>query len=335
MFFIFLLLSSLRAFCDCYHDSGPSYMDSPLRPLVPDYANVDLTWKPRNFVHYDVWKDWKTGERKHFPRSCGGLNEGATSVWPDDYDYQLDRHYNFLWSCEKSEIDGSLNLEPSACVGEQLGQKTHKIKAGETEIYKNGSIVVSCKRFEGRLQRVSTPVSGCFYNNTVYPLGAYWSEPNIGDSQTLHRFMTCDKSESGYFEKKVAGCILQSEVVQYIMLNQTWELAEKIFKKCVETELGKVDLISVEKFEDTCNLDGVTYQRGQWFDEQRGANLRCAFGKVEKDSCEIGGVLVWLNHEVKLSNGCTFLCHPQTNIYSCDVALHEMKISRAVEAANN
>ncbi|CAO4384296.1 unnamed protein product [Caenorhabditis nigoni] len=147
--------------------------------------------------------------------------------------------------------------------------------------------------------------------------------------------MTCYKSESGYFEKNVAGCILQSEVVQYIMLNQTWELAENIFKKCVETELGKVDLISVEKFEDTCNLNGVTYQRGQWFDKQRGANLRCAFGKVEKDSCEIGGVLVWLNHEVKLSNGCTFLCHPQTNIYNCDAPLHEMKISRAVEAANN
>ncbi|CAP34901.1 Protein CBG17249 [Caenorhabditis briggsae] len=178
-------------------------MDSPLWSLVPDYAESELNWKPRNFVHYDVWKNWRTGERKQFPRSCGGLDEGAAVVWPEDYDYQFDSH--FLWSCEKNDIDGSLNFEPSACVGDESAQKTHSIRAGETEIYKNGSVVVSCKRFEGRLQRVSTPVSGCFYNNTVYPLGAHWSEPNIGDSQTLHRFMTCYKSESGYFEKRVAG----------------------------------------------------------------------------------------------------------------------------------
>ncbi|CAO4384280.1 unnamed protein product [Caenorhabditis nigoni] len=307
-------------------------MDSPRWSLLPDYAESELNWKPRNFVHYDVWKNWRTGERKQFPRSCGGLDGEAAVVWPEDYDYRFDSH--FLWSCEKSDIDGSLNLEPSACVGDESAQKALHIKAGETEIHKNGSVVVSCKRFEGRLQRVSTPVSGCFYNNTVYPLGVYWSEPNIGDSQTLQRFMTCYKSESGYFEKKVAGCVLPSEVPQYILLNQTEAIADNEFEKCVKTELGKVELISVEKFEDTCNLNGVTYQRGQWFDKQRGANLRCALGRVEKASCEIGGVLVWLNHEVKLSNGCTFLCHPQTNVYNCDVPLHEMKISRATEAAN-
>ncbi|KAF1746508.1 hypothetical protein GCK72_022964 [Caenorhabditis remanei] len=185
--------------------------------------------------------------------------------------------------------------------------------------------MISCYNFNGALQRVSHALSGCFYNGTVYPIGGRWLEPNPGNFSTIMRSMTCYKSENGYYEKKVAGC-------DWMNLNLTSEYMENKYQKCIEVEPGKVDIVPVEKLENECTVDGKTFS-GTWFNRKRGAILSCWNGKIHKNSCDIGGKIVWINNEVKLSNGCTFLCHPQTNVYSCDSPLQEFEITKDTSTA--
>lgn len=40
----------------------------------------------------------------------------------------------------------------------------------------------------------------------------------------------------------------------------------------------------------------------------------------------MGSKEIPIGQEVKISNGCTFLCHPQTNVYICDRRLGDFSV---------
>ncbi|EGT49836.1 hypothetical protein CAEBREN_23864 [Caenorhabditis brenneri] len=62
-----------------------------------------------------------------------------------------------------------------------------------------------------------------------------------------------------------------------------------------------------------------------------GAGLRCLeLNKVTKDYCLVNknSYFVDPQHEHKLSNGCTFICHHQKNIYKCPDQLAYLEVMK-------
>ncbi|CAL2048715.1 unnamed protein product [Caenorhabditis brenneri] len=309
----FLLLSSYSIFlCHAEFQPGPSALNDPLWPLVPDHKDLEGRRRVIHFVSYVRWNNWKKGESVDVPGYC---TSERFATWPNDEDYHWKDH--FYWRCAESKVNGSVNFEPSSCIGDLTDPQNSKIEVGQSRKYVNDSIVVYCDMFNGRIQRVSEPIYGCFHNGTVFKPGQTWREFTPGRS--VHKRMECYRAESGYYEVKLSGCEWDDEKCSHsIPFKSLLYYPYGSFAKCIETENGNVELKFVDESEDTCELDGVIQKQGGWLDERRGANLKCYYGKVEKSSCQIGKTLIWVNNEVKLSNGCTFLCHPQTNIYKCD-----------------
>ncbi|EGT49842.1 hypothetical protein CAEBREN_14931 [Caenorhabditis brenneri] len=115
---------------------------------------------------------------------------------------------------------------------------------------------------------------------------------------------------------------------------------DRKMERCVETEPGHVAVVKVtEEGEDMRvyrhTYVGCTYKNqfhefaSYWKDLEMGAVLSCDQGnKVTKPVCLINGTEYHTdpNVEHKLSNGCTFICHSQKNIYKCPDQLKYMEV---------
>ncbi|EGT49905.1 hypothetical protein CAEBREN_04005 [Caenorhabditis brenneri] len=106
----------------------------------------------------------------------------------------------------------------------------------------------------------------------------------------------------------------------------------RIMERCVETEPGHVAMVKVTEEEVGCTFKNEFRKfLSYWKDLEMGAVLRCNQGnKVTKPVCLINGTEYHTdpNVEHKLSNGCTFICHSQKNIYKCPDQLKFMEVMK-------
>ncbi|CAL2047328.1 unnamed protein product [Caenorhabditis brenneri] len=264
----------------------------------------------------------------------------------------------FNWKCTKLVDNGKLSAEPVTCLyGDKYVHPWYELKAGESVFISNGTVKISCDIVNGGLRRSSEVVPGCFYNGTVYQIGEDWTEENPGDKNSSHKiWMTCQRGESGYFEKKVLGCVLKRKLGDYSGPNTAGEvdLTEIIDKKimlgevewriydeeienrdnslCVETEPGHVALKKATEEEIGCTHKNQFHPyRSHWDDLEMGASLFCDdHKKVVKNRCAVNGRSLWVSPfiDYKLSNGCTFICNGQKNILKCPEQLSFLEVKK-------
>ncbi|KAF1746573.1 hypothetical protein GCK72_023030 [Caenorhabditis remanei] len=254
-------------------------------------------------------------------------------------------HY-FLYKYNVRYEDKMPIYEPDACVAFPLlnsndeEEKQYKfIHVGERETFSNGSVRVRCDSFNGSIRRISEPVKGCYSNGTVHEFGTNWNEPNYGDDTISYRDYQCQKSKSGYMENKVVGCSYTYECLDsfdnfhscgiYLHLNEPAQIANNKTVKCIEKEDGNVTVIEVNEYkEHGCTLDGQFHSLyKQFINEKRAAVFSCRWRKeLDKQYCTFNGKLYVIGAILKLSNGCLFICHKQTNIFHCDHQLSGFEV---------
>ncbi|KAF1746509.1 hypothetical protein GCK72_022965 [Caenorhabditis remanei] len=216
--------------------------------------------------------------------------------------------------------------------------------------FENGKVRVKCGRFDGHVRKVSEAVTGCYFNGTVHKLGEVWTEPNsngLEETSAVNKTMFCSKSAEGYFQSKLIGCsrthirnytygVRFFETTDRIQLNSTNEVSPYLM--CTEDTPGGVQLVNVnEKKEAGCLIDNVWHKGSEpWIDEQRGAVFEChSYSQYRKKECLIENRRISIDKEVKLSNGCTLLCHPQANIYKCNTPLINFEVAGKVQKSNH
>ncbi|EFO88270.1 hypothetical protein CRE_08515 [Caenorhabditis remanei] len=306
-------------------------------------------------VVYTKFNNVLTGENISIP---------INSLW-DEYNSYFDRtneaaHY-FLYKYNVRYEDEMPIYEPDACVAFPLlnsnddREKQYKfINVGERETFSNGSVRVRCDSFNGSIRRISEPVKGCYSNGTVHVFGASWNEPNYGDNAITFRDYQCQKSKSGYMENKVVGCSYTYECSDsfdsfyscgmYLHLNEPARTANNKTVKCIEKEDGNVTVIEVDEYQEPgCTLDGQFHSiYKQFTNEKRAAVFFCSRRdelrkQCKKSSslclkigyfsdCTFNGKLYVIGAILKLSNGCLFICHGQTNIFHCDHQLSGFEV---------
>ncbi|KAF1746571.1 hypothetical protein GCK72_023028 [Caenorhabditis remanei] len=290
----------------------------------------------KNRVYFEEFTNWKTGVSLNVSHSAIRQQESISPAWeyPEN---------GFFWSPNSRVEDGYPEEEAIACYEEidhPSGYRTtDRFEVNQYRSFENGTVFVSCGRFEGHVRKVSEPVYGCYYNETVYELGKKWLEPNPGEKWPLKRIMMCTKPNDGYFESKLVGCTKENiynttdkhikEIIYYDEINLNSTNEEAPFFKCVETKPGNVELVEVNhRMILGCVVDNVWHQRWTpWKDDKRGAIFQCEdYEQYEKKYCYVAGRQFEINRELKLTNGCTFLCHPQTNIYNCDQTSKMFKV---------
>ncbi|ULT93579.1 hypothetical protein L3Y34_003223 [Caenorhabditis briggsae] len=335
--FILLWIPSSLALVDSIHNTKDS---GDLFPMV--FQNQF----DKNFVHFAVYNNFKTGENISEPSYTNKFD-----VWRIPM-----LHHGLYWELTHRDEDNYPDEEAFACAYRdvdsyrayqkpELVSDQSRLEVGESKMSGNGMVRVKCSRFDGHVRRVSEAFSGCYYNGTVHRINTEWEEPNPGNDSSLRKLMSCQKSENGYFENKLVGCLHHdirnstdiddslvtwanalpyrlNEVQDYYLDNQ--------YKKCVESEPGVVKLEKVaEDAERVCTIDNVVYH-GSQVDYVKGAWWSCDQGNQNvKRMCIIGKnrfVNVHMPEEHQLPNGCKFICHPQTNIFKCDESLSMFKV---------
>ncbi|EGT49862.1 hypothetical protein CAEBREN_16642 [Caenorhabditis brenneri] len=107
---------------------------------------------------------------------------------------------------------------------------------------------------------------------------------------------------------------------------------DKEMERCVETEPGHVAVVKATEEEVGCTYKNQFHKYDSyWEDHEMGAVLKCEHdNKIEKKECLVNGTEYYLSHsrEHKLSNGCTFICHEQKNIYKCPDQLSFMEVMK-------
>ncbi|CAL2037189.1 unnamed protein product [Caenorhabditis brenneri] len=147
------------------------------------------------------------------------------------------------------------------------------------------------EKADGKLSLEPVSFPGCYYDGKVYKIGERWNEKNPGDHITSpYVEMECYRSESGYFDKKVTD-------MACIYKNETHPY------------------------------------KSSWIDEEINAELYCSdANRVVKTNCVIRGhyYSTSVYDEYRLSNGCTFICNEQKNIFKCPNLLPSLKTVEAV-----
>ncbi|EGT49854.1 hypothetical protein CAEBREN_08198 [Caenorhabditis brenneri] len=112
------------------------------------------------------------------------------------------------------------------------------------------------------------------------------------------------------------------------------ENKDREMERCVETEPGHVAVVKATEEDVGCNYKNQFHKYlSSWEDHEMGAGLICLeFNKVMKNYCLVNGKKYYADHqhEHKLSNGCTFICHDQKNIYKCPDQLKFMEVMKTV-----
>ncbi|EGT49888.1 hypothetical protein CAEBREN_10562 [Caenorhabditis brenneri] len=102
-------------------------------------------------------------------------------------------------------------------------------------------------------------------------------------------------------------------------------------ERCVETEPGHVAVVKATEEEVGCTYKNQFHKYDSyWKDLEMGAVLKCdQFNKVRKDRCLFKGMELHPNsYEPRLSNGCTFICNEQKNIYKCPDQLSNFEVMK-------
>ncbi|KAF1761606.1 hypothetical protein GCK72_009862 [Caenorhabditis remanei] len=261
------------------------------------------TWV-QNFIKFQYIFEGNQQKPKIVPLGCS-----PTNVDSDNYlkPGETSIEHDFLFSCEEGE-DGVLNYEATACI-DAHGEVMHP---GETRRLSNGTVVLHS--------------AGCYFNETIYSEDEKWVEPQVNpaDSSIDGRLMQCFRPHYSYYESHVVGCVIGKLGV---LIGEFGQLLDGSYVKCVEAELGHVSLKTVNVDELQCKMDEQTFAHAsQWTDDKKGANMKCNYGHIVKESCVIGNETLSIGQEVPVSRGCIFLCHPQTNVYICDDYLQEFQI---------
>ncbi|PIC32159.1 hypothetical protein B9Z55_012597 [Caenorhabditis nigoni] len=334
--FILLCIPSSLALVDSIHDTKDT---GDLYPMVWEGETY------KNFVAFNVYNNYKTGETITEPLySTRFFISGSPRV---EHIY-----YGLYWEATYRDEDQYPDEEAVACAYNDLDEELtfqkpelfpqFRIEVGESKMSGNGTVRVKCSKFGGNVRRVSEALSGCYYNGTVYQINEEWEEPNPGNNSSLWKLMSCQRSENGYFENKLVGCLFD-EIRNYTFFeNKTWverveyrlnEVSDprykRQWKKCVESEPGVVKLEKFpEDYEPVCKIDNVIFTEF-YDDDVKGVRWECSHGRVKKFQCIVGKnhyVDMISPEKVTLPNGCEFICNPQTNIFKCDESLAMFKI---------
>ncbi|CAL2047322.1 unnamed protein product [Caenorhabditis brenneri] len=107
---------------------------------------------------------------------------------------------------------------------------------------------------------------------------------------------------------------------------------DREMKRCVEIEPGHVAVLKATEEDVRCKYKNQFHHYlSYWEDHEMGAVLSCDRGnKVTKTFCLVNGTDYHTNsqQEHKLSNGCTFICHHQKNIYKCPNQLSFLEVMK-------
>ncbi|CAI4229055.1 unnamed protein product [Auanema sp. JU1783] len=280
----------------------------------------------QNFIKFEYTFEGKRA--KITPIGCVPSNteDGAVLASGEQF-----RGHDFVFACAEGE-DGVLNYEAIACVdayGSQMG-------IGETRKLSNGTAVMHCNIFGGALKKVVERAAGCYFNESIYGEDQQWVEPivkefrlkqltssDMSDVTLSGRLMQCFRPHFSYYESHVIGCVVDRlglRIGEFAEYNGT-------FIKCVENELGQVSIERAELESLSCEVDGRQFPHdSKWNDTKRSAEMYCSYNHVIKRGCLVDNQVVGIGQELKISNGCIYLCHPQTNVYICDEALGDFKI---------
>ncbi|CAL2047325.1 unnamed protein product [Caenorhabditis brenneri] len=332
----------------------------PSKRYIYNYEN----FQENNFVFFFKVKDEMTGNDEMNYQYCTKPNDtephhpimASSQFIHPEQSVTIDEV--FIWKCVKTRENGKYSAEPFRCVYKAENGTNVEMMAGESSQTNNGSIKHYCDIANGGLRRVTEYVLGCYHNGTVYTVDETWEEENPGDKNSSQRVkMGCRRGESGHFEKKVLGCIItkSSKVVEYlengssIVTNETYtyikymklneveilsysEDEDRELERCVETEPGHVAVVKATEEEVGCTYKNEFHKYDSyWEDHEMGAVLKCEHdNKIEKKECLVNGTEYYLSHsrEHKLSNGCTFICHEQKNIYKCPDQLSFMEVMK-------
>ncbi|KAK6740423.1 hypothetical protein RB195_008717 [Necator americanus] len=128
--------------------------------------------------------------------------------------------------------------------------------------------------------------------------------------------MECFRPHFSYYESNVIGCAIGNVGLRF---DDIIELNAGKYFKCTQDDDGNLELLSVERDEMSCKMDNQTYAHlSNWTDDSRAAKMSCMYGHLKKMGCFIADRFLPIGQEVRMSNDCIFLCHPQTNVYICD-----------------
>ncbi|PAV62779.1 hypothetical protein WR25_23412 [Diploscapter pachys] len=217
----------------------------------------------QNFIKFQYIFEGKQRKAKIVPLGCVPSNTENGKVL--DIGERFHGH-DFIFSCEQGE-DGVLNYEAVACV-DAFGVEMHP---GETRRLSNGTVVLHCNIFGGALKKVVERTAGCYYNETIYGEEVTWVEPlstevfhrrrNTGVSKMrmysdkgedklsaegdnvsalmTGKLMQCFRPHYSYYESHVIGCVIGR---LGLLIDQYAEVDDGSYVKCVESELGFVQL---------------------------------------------------------------------------------------------
>ncbi|CAL2048628.1 unnamed protein product [Caenorhabditis brenneri] len=344
-----LLISFLSFFlnvdCIIYEDEDFS-LEAPFKFQWIKYIDMKKT----NYVSSYKYINVLTGEQDYEGAQCIApsgryVGNGPISRIPPG---TIFFDYDFNWKCTESrENKEKLSLEPVSCVYyEKDAKKPTEVKPGEWKMAENGYVKYFCDNWNGGMKRVAEFVPGCYHKGKIYAVNEKWTEKNHGDKNSSHSvWMTCHRAQSGYYEKKLIGCIVKKMIFGDFTVidgNETYGVGVQEYDKtysltevevewdetmkgqrhwrCEETEPGQVTFREVTQEEIGCTYKNQFHQFGSyWEDHEMGAGLICVQGnKVEKTRCLVNGKEYnAYNDEFQLTNGCTFICNKQKNIYKC------------------
>ncbi|CAJ0599380.1 unnamed protein product [Cylicocyclus nassatus] len=285
------------------------------------------TWV-ENFVKFQYIFEGRNATAKIVPVGCVPSNQDDGEVLKVGGTF-ADKDFEF--ACQQSE-DGVLSYEAVACV-DAHGKR---MQLGEMRKLANGTVILHCNLYGGALKKVVERAAGCYYNETIYGEDEKWIEPLIDDksmrrykkvkpikaklsgntSELTGRLMECFRPHYSYYESHLIGCAVGNIGIRF---EETMELGNGKILRCVQDEEGVIKLVNVELDELSCKLDNQTYAHlAKWKDEGRAAEMQCSYGHLKKTGCIMSGKSYGIGQEVQLTNGCIFLCHPQSNVYICD-----------------
>ncbi|CAD6188475.1 unnamed protein product [Caenorhabditis auriculariae] len=280
------------------------------------------TWV-QNFIKFQYIFEGKQRKAKIVPLGCvpSNIDDGEMLKVHEQH-----HGHDFVFSCEEGE-DGVLNYEAIACV-DAFGTPMYP---GEARKLSNGTVILHCNIFGGALKKVVERVAGCYFNETIYGEDEKWIEPLASvqakddDGMTMNaRLMQCFRPHYSYYESHVVGCVIGRIGV---LVGEFGQLRNGDYVKCVESELGSVKIEPASLKDLACSLDNSTKEHNsEWRDDRRAAIMQCNYGHILKTKCLLDGQELPIGQEISVSQGCVFMCHPQTNVYICDTKLDEFHI---------
>ncbi|EGT53235.1 hypothetical protein CAEBREN_16434 [Caenorhabditis brenneri] len=157
---------------------------------------------------------------------------------------------------------------------------------------------------------------GCVYETEVW---------NVGESAATPLELTT---------ANMTIALNNAEETYVVGENENVEKKNRKEKKCIQTEPRHVSIIEVGIDDMACIYKNETHPyKSSWIDEEINAELYCSdANRVVKTNCVIRGhyYSTSVYDKYRLSNGCTFICNEQKNIFKCPNLLPSLKTVEAV-----